>query len=281
MRRWRLNSGYNGATDQRRTQAGTIPMLKHYMERNLNLFLYSDGWTPANISTDLWLDAQDQESVVLASGVISQWNDKSGNNYDMVQANAADRPTYNGSTSILFDTTDYMSVAAQMPGTDDDFMFAIVIDADASVDSNPRYFGTVDSGKNIQFGYQSSDFYFTRAGNVTYTTPSSYTTEGTTNIVLHTASSSSYAIRINGSDGNAGANSQPPTANSLIANDTTMISAGYQPNTFKTTGDIFEIIYIGDSVSLSDQQKIEGYLAHKWGLTSNLPVDHPYKSVAP
>ena len=30
-----LNSGYSGVTDQRRTQAGTIPMLKHYMERNL------------------------------------------------------------------------------------------------------------------------------------------------------------------------------------------------------------------------------------------------------
>ena len=27
--------------------------------------------------------------------------------------------------------------------------------------------------------------------------------------------------------------------------------------------------------------KAEGYLAHKWGLTSNLPVSHPYKSSAP
>ena len=27
--------------------------------------------------------------------------------------------------------------------------------------------------------------------------------------------------------------------------------------------------------------KAEGYLAHKWGLTSSLPVSHPYKSVAP
>jgi hypothetical protein len=38
MRRWRLNSGYNGTTDQRRTKAGTIPMLKHNMERNLGAF---------------------------------------------------------------------------------------------------------------------------------------------------------------------------------------------------------------------------------------------------
>ena len=32
---------------------------------------------------------------------------------------------------------------------------------------------------------------------------------------------------------------------------------------------------------ITDFQKAEGYLAHKWGLTANLPVDHPYKSSAP
>ena len=32
---------------------------------------------------------------------------------------------------------------------------------------------------------------------------------------------------------------------------------------------------------ITDVQKAEGYLAHKWGLTSNLPVSHPYKSSAP
>ena len=45
-------------------------------------------------------------------------------------------------------------------------------------------------------------------------------------------------------------------------------------------GFIGEIIII-NSVEDSDRQKIEGYLAHKWGLTANLPADHPYKSNAP
>jgi hypothetical protein len=36
-----LNSGYNGTTDQRRTRAGTIPALKHYIERDLGLFFTS------------------------------------------------------------------------------------------------------------------------------------------------------------------------------------------------------------------------------------------------
>ena len=32
---------------------------------------------------------------------------------------------------------------------------------------------------------------------------------------------------------------------------------------------------------ISDVEKAEGYLAHKWGVTGNLPVTHPYKSSAP
>lgn len=33
--------------------------------------------------------------------------------------------------------------------------------------------------------------------------------------------------------------------------------------------------------SASDVQKMEGYLAHKWGLTANLPLGHPYKVTEP
>ena len=32
---------------------------------------------------------------------------------------------------------------------------------------------------------------------------------------------------------------------------------------------------------ITDFEKAEGYLAHKWALTGNLPVSHPYKSSAP
>ena len=34
-------------------------------------------------------------------------------------------------------------------------------------------------------------------------------------------------------------------------------------------------------MSDNDRQKIEGYLAHKWGLAASLPADHPYKDAAP
>ena len=42
-----------------------------------------------------------------------------------------------------------------------------------------------------------------------------------------------------------------------------------------------EIIWLSGVPSDEDRQKIEGYLAHKWGLAGNLPSDHPYKHAAP
>ena len=44
---------------------------------------------------------------------------------------------------------------------------------------------------------------------------------------------------------------------------------------------ISEFIVFEDSLSSADQSSLEGYLAHKWALTSLLPSGHTYKSSAP
>ena len=46
-------------------------------------------------------------------------------------------------------------------------------------------------------------------------------------------------------------------------------------------GDIAEFIIVDGVASTSDRQKVEGYLAHKWGTTSALASSHPYKSSQP
>ena len=43
-------------------------------------------------------------------------------------------------------------------------------------------------------------------------------------------------------------------------------------------GQVAEIICMAD---VGDREKVEGYLAHKWGLAANLPSNHTYKSSAP
>jgi len=40
-------------------------------------------------------------------------------------------------------------------------------------------------------------------------------------------------------------------------------------------GIVAEVI-VCDELTSANQDTVEGYLAHKWGLTANLPVGHPY-----
>jgi hypothetical protein len=48
-------------------------------------------------------------------------------------------------------------------------------------------------------------------------------------------------------------------------------------------GPIGEVIAVNTSLTTTQRQKAEGYLAHKWGLTGNLSSSplHPYKSTPP
>ena len=54
----------------------------------------------------------------------------------------------------------------------------------------------------------------------------------------------------------------------------------------KMDGRVAEFFVVGalpgtGGTDITEFQKAEGYLAHKWGLTSNLPSNHPFKNVSP
>ncbi|MFM6248178.1 MAG: hypothetical protein ACKPEQ_03330, partial [Dolichospermum sp.] len=51
-------------------------------------------WTPAQISTALWLDAADASTIILNGSTVSQWRDKSGNGRHVSQATAANQPLF-------------------------------------------------------------------------------------------------------------------------------------------------------------------------------------------
>ena len=65
--------------------------------------------------------------------------------------------------------------------------------------------------------------------------------------------------------------------------DSAGLALGGQHNaaTFRMAGQIGEVLLYQSALSGIDRAKVEGYLAHKWGLTGSLPADHPYKTTAP
>ena len=55
----------------------------------------------------------------------------------------------------------------------------------------------------------------------------------------------------------------------------------------RTKGYLAEMLHVADrpgpggKADISDVEKAEGYLAHKWGMDGSLPSNHPYKNSAP
>jgi hypothetical protein len=80
-----------------------------------------------------------------------------------------------------------------------------------------------------------------------------------------------------GSVSSAGGNS---LTNSSVTN-TLNIGARNNGAGLQMDGDLHEFIVYNAPVSTPDREKLEGYLAHKWGLEGNLPIGHPYKTSPP
>ena len=53
----------------------------------------------------------------------------------------------------------------------------------------------------------------------------------------------------------------------------------YVVNNYGWRGRVAEVVSVSAAISLADKQRIEGYLAHKWGIA--LAAGHPYEAAAP
>ena len=253
MRRWRLNSGYNGATDQRRTQAGTIPMLKHYMERNLGKFT---AWTPAQLSLAMWFDADDASTITL-----------------------------NGKNILTFDgSSDYLGFSNLTIDDDNTYIYSVYSRPTAGTH-------TLDIASDIFVGGSGRGYgNWWYNDNVLYTilretSPATFGTHGgnaSTGTFINGAVRTSSGTQTwrNGSSFGTLQQTSGTFLTGPVFNQIGRVGTS-SPNFSYHSGTIAEIIVGRESLSDSNRQLIEGYLAHKWGLTSNLPVDHPYKSVAP
>ena len=293
MRRWRLNSGYCGNTDQRRTKAGTIPMLKHNMEINLGQFLATTGaWSPAQLaSTACWLDASDTATITLVSGTnVSEWRDKSGNGRHATQATSANQPTYtsnsqNGYGIISFDGgTDNLDISSTTLITSGNSNFGVFV---AYKPKTATGYGSIlanyPAGNfELLFGSQTRGAYIAPWGlynNASLDLDSDNYTQNANSFISCVRTSGSVVGYTNGTTKNTVANTQSVYTGANTASVWTL--GANTVNSELALMDLYEFIVIDGTVSTDTRQKTEGYLAHKWGLTSSLPNDHPYKSTAP
>ena len=276
-----------------------------------------NNWTPADIDTALWLDAADASTITKdGSDLVDTWADKSGNTGGNATSSGAARPTYqstglNNKPALSWDgSDDFMtaSVAGLQSFTAFSWYGVLQTTAAAAADTNSAHFfgfGNIGTASgsfpayrslslNSSTGGLSGEFISTasepniadaRLGSTSYRRPAN-----TAQILLLEASSAGTALRAN-----AESVSLDLAQNITTSTNTSPNATGYTVDNdlhigaFRANGTVFaspavkfsEIIVLASIATTDTRQRIEGYLAHKWGLTANLPADHPYKTSVP
>ena len=242
-------------------------------------------WTPDYLSAGTLTAWYKADSLSLNDGDgVGSWTDSSGNGHTVAQLVGSRQPTfetnelnskpvirYDGSNDILSDG----DIADLDVGTGDIWMASVFKSTD---DGGAQFFFEKNA---TEFGLVTikSGVLQARLGGTTNIPTQSAGNWSRTDFVLVTASRVSSACNgfVNGSDmTTTGTTNSGSISNSNVF-DIGASAVGGQT----TTGDIAEVLVGGATLDTNERQKIEGYLAHKYGLEANLPSDHPYKSAAP
>ncbi len=235
-------------------------------------------WTPSQISTALWLDAADASTITLNGSTVSQWNDKSGNGRNVSQPTASAQPTSNTRTlnglNVLDFNVDIIGRSTPFVTINTPWLVYSVITFD-NFTGNPVYIG-------LQ-GAQTTHMGWSNGGNIQFYNNSTGVV-GLSNVVITTNTPAFVGVQYDTTNltglYNGAAQGSPAVT---IPADTALFNIGSHASGASNyfDGAIGEIVFIQSTVSLSNRQKLEGYLAWKWGLQANLPVGHPYKNSPP
>ena len=234
-------------------------------------------WTPTQITTALWLDAADAATITSSGGLVSQWDDKSGNARHATQSTSGARPIYgatqfNSLPGVTFDgTDDRMTHGCSQSSA------AYTLIAVYKVNSSQvSYRGVMAVGPSGTGGLtmltRVSTSFIGSFGSAEIVSTFAYQNGQSVIAVIEddngTATKSFWA---NGSQAGTFTDNPvgqaPPHIGGLIS----------QPSAIT----IAECLAISSVASATVRQLVEGYLAHKWALQGGLPAGHPYKSAAP
>lgn len=272
-------------TDENQNEAGFLKRIADAMELQAgavsagslaqrvvtacSLVAFGVPWTPTTLgaSVKLWLDAQ--TNVTQAAGAVSAWGDRSASALSFAQATAGNKPTYSATgfsaslPGISFATDDFVEQTTNFPPLATPFsIFAVY--------------------KDYSAGFILADFNGTAAQ--LYRNAFNIFADGAYGGALQTGShflganfnGASSSVRVDSIDVTALA-----TGNNLALGATTPLRVGQSGGAGFLTGTLAEIIVVSGALTATVREKMEGYVAHRWGLTANLPSTHRYKVNGP
>jgi hypothetical protein len=250
--------------------------------------VYPKQWNPTDIATKTsWYDCADTDpaNIIQSAGSVSQLSDKIGIEH-LTQGTGSQQPitgirTLNGLNVLDFSGVQRMSKSSFSVDTTGNVAVYAVIEID-SASSGAASIWAMDATNGAQFdatGTGVPDFYGEldcNGGNPDnpliggpFNGPSNY------GAVFDRLGRDTFNAHI---DGHLRTNDLSFGVN-LDTTQTFRIMTNRSAGGF-IDGGFAEAIVTSD-VSDDTRWKIEGYLAHKWGLTANLPANHVYKIEPP
>ncbi len=233
-------------------------------------------FSPGQLSLALWFDACDTSFMEVIGGTprVRNWYSRAGS-YTLRQDTLANRPYYDITDGVpelstrTITTINMMLTSLTGLPTGTQSSYLLMLFRGTQIDSNYRFAfwwnrRGIAKMNNNQIGAGISGVSGVNSGVVL---------SNTEHMAAFKFTSSNYSIRVDGG-----------TETSLNGSHNSPASAG---GVFPTgveqpfLGGVREIIMLFSEPTTSDRQKLEGYLAHKWGKTALLASGHPYKNNPP
>lgn len=263
-------------------------------------------FNPASIpGCQLWLDAADSSSVAInSSSNVLAWIDKSntgttatptrgstGNPINYVTVDTYPAVYINNNNSVLYNSSTYsqLTVQSNFQTTRDYSIFAVVNLSNTTVSGVPEL-QTIYANERVSGGETRSPNF---GAGITIEYISDGTARGISSSFIGTgrlqtsltSSTSDLTAYKNGTVYASVTSSLTGTSSDsgalpMIGGTYGALNGGQSDNRF-ATGYFHELLVYNSLLTTIQRQKVEGYLAHKWGLQSSLPSNHPHKTTAP
>ena len=251
-------------------------------------------WSPAlNLNPGSWLDASDDSNYsVNGSQEITSITDKSGSTTFTVDGSpVVEQDNLNNLNTLLFDGNESIISASNVSWSNNGNHWAVGVFQWITVDDSKDSFFSADGTRTYavssasvgswdgEIDYDGSNSISTGKAKNDFTVSISANTWVIISIVFNKSGDQIFG-RING----IRRTGIDPYSVSMDA--VTDLRLMRQRSNKKLKGRMAEFFHTADipgtgGTDISDVEKAEGYLAHKWGLTSILDVNHPYKTSAP
>ena len=233
------------------------------------------AWKPTDLGANLlgWFDVSDVPTVIVTGSGVSQWTNKATGSFTLTQGIDSLRPGY---APGIISFSSAQNLVASSPPAAYDFIFAgrplansdwrtMLLSSDGGTTENTVL---LENATGRMGAYQLD---FRPAGGLVWADNA----DG----LCYAQVSNTGPITIS-RDG--GALTSTGIAHAALPMQGWGGAGSYGAHIYgQAWGWAYEIIFVSYNSPADTRQKLEGYVAWKWGLQANLPSGHPYKGAPP